>query len=201
MQNKPIIVGITGGIGSGKTTVCKVFETLGIVAYYADDRAKWLMEHDSRLMDNIKRLFGEQAYTNGRLDRAYLAGLAFQNPKLLDQLNALVHPAVGEDFAKWVKANQEKPILLKEAALLFETGSYRQLHKNILVVAPESLRITRVLSRDPHRSESDVKDIISRQMQDEEKLPLADFVIYNDGRSSVIKQVMEIYHALIHHKE
>ena len=197
MSNKPLIVGVTGGIGSGKTTVCKVFETLGAKTYYADDRAKWLMENDGELVDSIKKLFGENAFKEDKLDRQYIARAAFKDDSLLDQLNKLVHPAVGRDVEKWAKENQTSKLLLKEAALLFETGSYKALDKNILVTAPEEVRIQRVVSRDSHREANDVKDIISKQMKDEEKRPLADFVIENDGHKSVIKQVMNIYKELI----
>ena len=197
MTNKPLIVGVTGGIGSGKTTVCKVFETLGAKTYYADDRAKWLMENDNELIQNIKTLFGEKAYNAGRLDRKHIASMAFKDDSLLEQLNGLVHPAVSRDVEKWISENQDGELLLKEAALLFETGSFKALDKNILVTASEDVRIQRVTSRDNHRSEEDVKNIIANQMKDDEKKPLADFVIENDGRQSVIKQVMNIYDELV----
>ncbi|WP_424962419.1 dephospho-CoA kinase [Ekhidna sp.] len=197
MSNKPHIVGITGGIGSGKTTVCKIFETMGARTYYADDRAKWLMENDDQLIKNIKALFGEEAYREDKLDRKHIASMAFKDDSLLEQLNGLVHPAVSHDVVKWIDENQDARLLLKEAALLFETGSYKALDKNILVTAPEDIRILRVVSRDSHRSEQDVKNIIENQMKDEEKRPLADFVIENDGNQSVIKQVMNIYEELI----
>lgn len=197
MQNKPLIVGVTGGIGSGKTTVCKVFETLGARTYYADDRAKWLMENDADLIKSIKKLFGDDAYESGKLDRKHIARKAFQNDSLLKQLNELVHPAVGRDLKKWVSENQDVNMLLKEAALLFETGSYKSLDKNILVTAPEEIRIDRVAARDSHRMKKDIKDIIAKQMKDEEKRPLADFVIENDGNQSVIKQAMQIYDELV----
>ncbi len=197
MKTKPLIVGVTGGIGSGKSIVCKVFETLGAVTYYADDRAKWLMQNDNQLIKEIKELFGDDAYKNGQLDRIHIANRAFKDQSLLEKLNQKVHPAVAEDVAKWVQKNQSSHLLLKEAALLFETGSYKSLDKTILVTAPEELRIDRVVNRDTHRSEQDVKDIISKQMSDEEKLSLADFVIENDGKSSIIKQVTKLYDELI----
>lgn len=190
-------MGITGGIGSGKTTVCRVFETLGAITYYADDRAKWLMENDSQLINGVKDLFGEGAYHNGKLDRKHIAGQAFKDSSLLEKLNGIVHPAVARDIEGWVSKNQSAKLLLKEAALLFETGSYKSLNKTILVTAPEEVRIDRVAKRDAHRTKEDVRDIITKQMKDEEKIPLADFIIENDGTKSVIKQVMEIYNQLI----
>ena len=197
MASKPLIVGVTGGIGSGKSIVCSVFETLGAITYYADDRAKWLMENDSKLTNGIKSLFGEEAYKNGKLDRKQIADQAFKNSSLLEKLNGLVHPAVAADVEKWIQENQATKLLLKEAALLFETGSYKSLNKTILVTSPEEVRIKRVIKRDAHRSEDDVRDIIQRQMKDEEKIPLADFVIQNDGKESVIKQVLAIYEQLV----
>ena len=197
MKSKPPIVGITGGIGSGKTTVCRVFETLGAITYYADDRAKWLMENDSQLINGIKELFGEGAYQSGKLDRKHIAGQAFKDSSLLEKLNGIVHPAVARDVEEWVSKNHDAKLLLKEAALLFETGSYKSLDKTILVTAPEEVRIDRVAKRDAHRTKEDVRDIIQKQMKDEEKIPLADFIIENDGTKSVIKQVMEIYNRLI----
>ena len=197
MKNNPSVIGITGGIGSGKSTVCKVFESLGAITYYADDRAKWLMASDRQLINQIKDLFGEEAYNKNGLDREYIAGVAFKDKIVLEKLNKLVHPAVARDIKSWADEHSKAPLLLKEAALLFETGSYKELDKTILVTAPEKLRIKRVVDRDPHRSEEDVQLIIDKQMSEEEKIPLADFVITNDGSRSVIKQVMDIYALLI----
>lgn len=197
MNSRPLIVGVTGGIGSGKSTICKIFETLGAITYYADDRAKWLMVNDNTLIKEIKNLFGEEAYKNGELDRKHIAGIAFKDQSRLEKLNKHVHPAVAKDVEHWVKENSDAPLLLKEAALLFETGSYKALDKTILVTAPREQRIRRVVLRDSHRSEEDVKAIISKQLSDDEKTSLADYVIENDGKNSVIKQVMEIYPLLI----
>ena len=197
MKNKPLLVGVTGGIGSGKTTVCKVFETLGANTYYADDRAKWLMGNEENLVRQIQSLFGKESHSGGKLHREYIAAKVFKDSSLLKQLNELVHPAVARDFEEWTQENQDKNVLLKEAALLFETGSYKALDKNILVTAPEEVRVKRVISRDKHRTANDVKDIIANQLKDEEKKPMADFVIVNDGHQSVIKQVQKIYGELI----
>lgn len=197
MQSKSEIIGVTGGIGSGKTTVCKIFEVLGATTYYADDRARWLMENDSELVLQIKNLFGERAFSNEKLDRKFIASQVFNNESQLKKLNGLVHPAVAKDVAQWAIRNQNANLLLKEAALLFETGSYKNLKKNILVTAPEEVRIERVTTRDSHRSAQDVKDIIRKQMDDREKISLADFVIENDGKKSLIMQVMKIYESLV----
>lgn len=197
MTNKPTVVGVTGGIGSGKSTICKIFEVLGCKTYYADDRAKWLMENDLTLVEGVKNLFGDDAYLKEILDRKAIAEKAFKDSSLLKKLNDLVHPSVKEDFEKWVAENSDLKILLKEAALLFETGSYKELDQCILVVADEQTRIDRVIQRDAHRNEEGVKAIISKQMTDKQKIPLADFVIHNDGNESVIKQVLEIYSKLV----
>lgn len=191
------MIGITGGIGSGKSMVCKILETMGGIIYYADDRAKWLMEHDPVLVSKVTSLFGKQAYDNGKLSRSYLSWHVFNNDLLREKLNKAVHPAVASDVASWVAKYKAKGPLFKEAALLFETGSHKQLDKTILVVAPQQLRIARVLARDPQRSESEVRAIMSKQMRDEDKESLADFVLRNDGKHSLIKEVSELYQQLI----
>lgn len=189
-------IGITGGIGSGKSTVCKIFETLGIPIYYADERAKYLMNHDPELVAGITELFGPEAYLeNQELNRAYIAQIAFNDKDKLKQLNALVHPAVGRDGLDWQAAQQNVPYTLKEAALLYESGSYRSLDKIIVVTAPLELRIQRVISRDGARRE-DVESRISKQMPEEEKVQRADFLIHNDGQQALIPQVMAIHQQL-----
>lgn len=190
-------VGITGGIGSGKTTVCKIFETLGIPVYYADERAKWLMVNDSGLKQSIRQLLGEEAYDKeGRLDRGFIAGVVFQSPELLERLNALVHPAVALDLEKWQNQQTGAPYTLKEAALIYESGSNRLLDKIIVVTAPLEMRIRRVMERDGVSWES-VEARISRQMPEAEKVRMADFVIYNDGSRSLIGQVIEVHGKLV----
>jgi len=186
-------LGITGGIGSGKTTVCKIFETLGIPVYYADDRAKYLMSHDPVLIAGIIELFGSEAFLEPHLlNRAHIAQVAFNDKEKLNQLNALVHPAVAQDGLNWQAAQHNVPYTLKEAALLFESGSYRTLDKIIVVAAPLELRIQRVMARDEAKRE-EVEARISKQMPEAEKVKLADFVINNDGKSPLISQVMAIH--------
>lgn len=191
------MIGITGGIGSGKTTVCRIFEVLGAKVYYADDRAKWLMEHDEELVSEIEKLFGSAAYQNGQLNRKVIAAQIYKDDTLREKLNRLVHPVVGEDALQWERENQGHPLLVKEAALLFETGSYKQLDYTLLVTAPDEVRVARVVARDSHRSPEDVKAIISKQMSDSEKRPLADYEIINDGKHSLIQQVMGIFQKLV----
>jgi dephospho-CoA kinase len=190
-------LGITGGIGSGKTTVCQIFATLGIPIYYADERAKYLMSYDSVLIAGIIDLFGPAAYLEPQvLNRAHIAQVAFGDQSKLSQLNALVHPAVARDGLEWQAAQQGVPYTLKEAALLFESGSYRSLDQIIVVTAPLELRIARVMARDGATRE-EVEARIARQMPEEEKVRLADFVIHNDGRQALIPQVLAIHRNLL----
>lgn len=190
------MVGVTGGIGSGKSTVCQVFSILGIPIYSADERAKWLMTNDSGLKKELVSKFGESSYLpDGTLNRAFLAETVFSDPEKVATINSLVHPAVGRDFAQWAEA-QKSPYVIKEAALLFETGSADQLDVVINVSSPLKIRMARVLLRDPHRSEEQVNHIINQQMPDEEKNEKADFVIKNSENKMVIPQVLEIHQLL-----
>lgn len=171
------IVGITGGIGSGKTTVANFFKELGVPVYIADEEAKRLMASNAELRQKITGLFGEESYRDGKLNRKYLAGLVFNNPKKLEALNNLVHPAVAEDFRKWVSA-QQAPYVIKESALLFETGDYKNCDVTILVKAPLEERVRRVMHRDAASKES-VMGRISHQWPDEKKQMLSDYTIEN----------------------
>jgi dephospho-CoA kinase len=191
-----ISVGITGGIGSGKTSVCRFFKTLGIPVYYADERAKWLMEHDVDLKKKITDTFGSEAYINGILNRQFLAKTVFANDEQLKKLNALVHPAVGADTANWMQQQLHQPYVLYEAAILFESGSYKMLDKIITVFAPKELRLKRVIERDKV-SREDVEARMNKQLPDEEKMEKSDFVIYNDGSHTLISQILNIHQELI----
>lgn len=189
-------VGITGGIGSGKTTICHIFEALGIPVYFADGRAKWLMVNDPRLVTGIKQMFGEKAYySNGTLNRRFLARTVFNDPEKLKRLNGLVHPAVADDSDRWQRGQEGVPYTLKEAALLFESKNHLILDKVITVFAPEAMRIDRVVSRDEMSAE-EVRARMSKQMPEDEKLKMADYIIYNDGQQSLLPQVMNIHHEL-----
>ncbi len=189
-------VGITGGIGSGKTTVCKIFETLGIPVYYSDERAKWLIENDRELIFGIKALLGEQAYdADGHYNRPYVAKQVFTDKAKLQALNGLVHPAVFKDSQSWQQSQLEASYSLKEAALIFESGNYRLLDKVIVVTAPRALRIERVVKRDG-TSATAVEDRMNAQWPQEEKVKLADFLIHNDGKQPLIPQVIQIHRVL-----
>lgn len=190
------IVGITGGIGSGKSTVCRIFETLGIPIYRADDRAKYLMQNDADLVQKIKTTFGEEAYINGQLNRPFLAKTIFSDSNKTAKINALVHPVVGNDFNHWQR-EQQAPYVLKEAALMIESGSYKQLDFLINVFASIETRIQRVQKRDPQRSLEEIHGIIDKQVSEEQRTALSDFRIDNDGSSLIIPQVLAIHQQLL----
>src|SRR5690606_22490587 len=185
-----IKVGVTGGIGSGKSVVCRVFHTLGIPVFDADREAKRLMATDRGLIDAIRSEFGDAAYLDdGTINRSYLAGQVFGDPQRLDVLNGLVHPVAIRAGEEWAR-NQDGPYSIKEAALLFESGSFKWNDYTILVTAPEAVRIARVVQRDGVTPEQ-VRARMQRQWPDAEKARLADRTILNDGSHAIIPQVLE----------
>ncbi|EAZ81489.1 dephospho-CoA kinase [Algoriphagus machipongonensis] len=193
---QPLLVGLTGGIGSGKSTVAKIFEILGIPVYYADDRAKWLMANQPDLVESIKKEFGTESYLkDGSVNRNYLSKEVFSDPEKVKIINSLVHPAVGIDFQEWA-SSQNTPYVLKEAALIFETGNEKKLDHVINVSSPLKIRVMRILIRDPHRDEQQVNKIIDQQMPDETKNELADFVIKNVDNKLLIPQVLKVHETL-----
>lgn len=190
-------VGITGGIGAGKSTISQIFKVLGIPVYQADEHAKRLMNQDEGLKDSIKNEFGAQAYIHGEVNRDYLAGTVFNDPERLEKLNAIVHPVVQKDFEKWVSDHDHYQYLMKEAALLFETGSYKSLDRTIMISASESIRINRVLERDLFRTREEIEHIMARQMPENDKKKLAHYIIRNDENSLVLPQVLKIHKKLL----
>jgi dephospho-CoA kinase len=191
-------IGITGGIGSGKSTVCKIFNVLGVSSYDADSRAKAVMTTDGILMAAIEKEFGKLSFKpDGALDREYLSQVVFADDAKLTRLNALVHPRVVLDYEKWLVTQSHKPYVLKEAALLFESGSYKVLDKIIVVNTPLVLRTKRVLARDTNRSEEQVKNIMKKQLPEEEKLKRANFIVQNDEHHSLIDQVVKLHDILL----
>lgn len=187
-------VGITGGIGSGKSLVCRIFLGLGAPVYDADSHAKKLMTTDGILISNIKKEFGDLSYnTDGSLNRKHLSATVFNDTGKLEKLNSLVHPRVAHDYEQWVLRHGHHPYVLKEAALLYETGSYQQLDKIVVVTAPDELRIERVVRRDPQRSKEQVKAIIEQQMPQVEKVKRADFVVVNDETTLLVPQVLDLH--------
>lgn len=187
-------IGITGGIGSGKTTICKVFETLGIPVFYADTVAKQIMVTDRILIQGVKDAFGLDSYSaEGVLNNKHIAGIVFNDAAELAKLNELVHPAVFRAFDQWVQQVPESaPYILKEAALLFESESYKMCDQNILVIAPQDTKIRRVMERDGVSAEL-VKARMDKQFSDEEKIKLADHIIYNNETDSLIIQVTKLH--------
>jgi dephospho-CoA kinase len=193
-MHQPIQIGITGGIGSGKSLICRIFQVLNVPVYDADSQAKKLMTIDGILIDQIKKEFGSLSYDKeGVLNREFLSKTVFNQPEKLAKLNSMVHPRVAVDYNRWVHEQRGARYCLKEAALLFEAGSYQLLDKIIVVAAPDELRIRRVLQRDPYRNKTDVERIIKNQMSQEEKIKKSDFVIKNDESELVVPQVLKLH--------
>lgn len=184
-------IGLTGGIGSGKSTVAKIFETLGIPVYYADAEAKRLMNSSETLKKVIRQNFGEATYENDQLNRKYLAGIVFNNPEKLELLNALIHPVTINDAEQWMQ-QQSAPYSIKEAALLFESGATENLDFIVGVYAPQALRIKRVMKRDGLTADEIMKRI-NRQVNEEMKMKLCDFVITNNEQELLVPQVLKLH--------
>jgi dephospho-CoA kinase len=188
-------IGITGGMGSGKTTVCKVFETYGVAVYYADDRAKLVMNENAELRTQLKAFFGDDIYAeNNQLNRAKLAQMVFGDVDLLRKLESVVHPAVALDFEEWVnqKHFSGKAYIVKEAALLFESGSYKTLDQVVLVKAPLEERIERIIKRDNCSRETALQRI-EKQWPDEKKEPLSQHILYNTQNRLLLPQIIQLH--------
>jgi len=188
-------VGLTGGIGSGKSTVAGIFEVLGIPVYYADDAAKKLMNENPELKEKIIAHFGKDAYKNGTLNRSYLGQQVFKDKKKLALLNSLVHPITIRHGNEWM-GNQKTPYAIKEAALIFESGTQKDLDYVIGVYAPESLRVSRTVKRDNLSPEA-VLMRMKNQMDEDQKIKLCDFVIHNDEIEPVLPQVLTLHQRLL----
>lgn len=197
-DTKMKIVGLTGGIGSGKSAVLAVFTSLGIPCYESDTRAKKLMQEDPELIRKIKTLFGDDIYPREILDRSKLADLVFADKSKLNSLNTIVHPRVKKDF-QFFLTQQNAAYVIKEAAILFETGGAKDCDATILVTAPEKLRVQRVMKRDKINVEQ-IKSRMSHQWTDEKKIPLADYVINNIDWDKTLKKIEEIHKKLIDFK-
>ena len=186
-------IGITGNIGGGKTTVSRIFEILQVPVFYADDAAKKVMVADQILIDELKSTFGHEAYfSDGALNRKYIADIVFNNEAQLAKLNAIVHPAVFRAFDAWTANIKNAPYVMKEAALLFESSSYKMCDYSIMVTAPLELRIQRVMARNGLTRE-EVESRNARQFSEEKKTDLADYVIRNDDTELVIPQILELH--------
>lgn len=188
-------IGLTGGIGSGKSTAAQIFEVLGIPVYYADTEAKRLMNEDQELRTAISKLFGNEAYSNNMLDRKYISSIVFSDPAKLQLLNAIVHPATKKDGEEWMQ-QQTTPYAIHEAALIFEARVNERLDYVIGVSAPEALRIQRAMERDSVSREEILKRM-SHQLDEEIKMDNCDFVLINDEDKFLIPQVLELHQILL----
>lgn len=186
-----MIIGLTGGIGSGKSYVASLFKAKGVPVYISDIEAKKIMASEKNVIKAIIKLFGNEAYKNGKLNRVYIASQVFQNKEKLNRLNNIVHPAVALHFSNWLK-NQNFPFVIKEAAILFETGGYKKCNHTILVTAPKEIRLQRVMKRD-HITEIEVIKRMGNQWEDEKKIPLADFLIENIEKEKTKIKVNELF--------
>jgi len=187
------IVGLTGGIGSGKTTVAQIFKSLDVPVYNADEEAKLLMQNSTAIQQELINLLGEDCYINGQLNRSFVASRVFTNPRLLEKINAIVHPKVAAHFEQWC-SNQNAPYVIKEVAILFETNTQHLFDFIITVTAPVETRIQRVMDRD-HKSKKEVMSIMNNQLPDSDKINQSNFVIFNDKISD-----LEDKSVLIHNK-
>lgn len=191
----PLLIGLTGGIGSGKTTVARLFEELGVPIFYSDDEAKALYQRPE-IQHKIAEIAGHDVFDEGILNRKRLAEKIFSNQMIRQQVNGIIHPEVRKSFAEFVLRHAEEPYLINEAAILFESGSYRQFHKTILVTAPEQIRINRVRQRD-NADTDEIKKRMNAQWPDEQKIPLADLIIDNVELTETQKAVQKIHENLI----
>lgn len=191
-----LIVGLTGNIGSGKTTIATIFKILGIEVYNSDQAGHRIL-NDSTTIPQLVTLLGEEILdSNKKPIRSKIAAKVFNNNNLLEQLNAIIHPLVQADFKRWTEERIDSPFIIKESAILFEAGIDTTCDSTIVVTAPDTLRIERVLKRD-HLTEAEIKSRISKQWAEEKKISLASYIIKNDGESFVIPQVVDIYNKLM----
>lgn len=194
-MNTAPTVGLTGGIGSGKTTVAKRFEALGIPVYYSDDEAKKLYA-DPDIQKQINQIVQTDLFASGELDRAALSKILFSDPDIRARINAVIHPKVRENFARFCTRNSAAPYVMNEAAILFETGTYKTFRANVLVSAPEELRIQRIAKRDGLSREA-ILERIAAQWSEDQKMALADFVIHNGETDDLDRQVNAIHGELL----
>lgn len=194
---KPKLIGITGGIGAGKSTVSTICKHLGFKVYNSDQRAKEIVSEDSIIKKKLISFFGNNIYKNGVLDRKFLSDKIFNDKSSLQQINSIIHPAVKKDFNSWVINNSNEKILFKESALLFESGAYKELDKIILIVSDKNLRVSRVLNRDQNRSKKEIESIIDKQIDEVDAIKYADIVIDNNHKKMLLPSVIKEIEKLI----
>lgn len=187
---KPKLIGITGGIGAGKSTVSTICKHLGFKVYNSDQRAKEIVSEDSIIKKKLISFFGNNVYKNGVFDRKFLSDKIFNDKSSLQQINSIIHPAVKKDFNCWVTNNSNEKILFKESALLFESGAYKELDKIILIVSDKNLRVSRVLNRDQKRSKKEIESIIDKQIDEVDAIKYADIVIDNNHKKMLLPSVI-----------
>ena len=189
------LVGITGDIGSGKTTVSNIFSHLGYKVYNSDERAKYLMETDTNIVEKISDLLGDSAYKKGSLNKKLISQSIYNDHSLREKINAIVHPVTINDFNQWVTENKD-PILIKESALIYQSGSYKELNSIILVEARKDIRIKRVLERDKHRKKEEVLQIINTQKLKNKEDLNPDYILENNGENLLLPKVIHIIEEL-----
>jgi dephospho-CoA kinase len=189
------VVGLTGGIGSGKSVVASVFRALGIPVYEADYHARILTDEDPSLHDEIFSWLGPGYFINDKLNRPMVAGLVFRDPQALSKLNSIIHPRVRAHFHSWTQSQQNAPYMIHEAAILFESGFHKMMDKNILVTCPQDIRIQRIMERDGVTAET-ARSRMSQQWEDEKKVPLADYIISNTGKELIVPQIIQIHNQI-----
>tara|TARA_B000000532_G_scaffold239203_1_gene228479 strand:- start:39 stop:632 length:594 start_codon:yes stop_codon:yes gene_type:complete len=194
---KPKLIGITGGIGAGKSTVSTICKHLGFKVYNSDQRAKEIVSEDSIIKKKLISFFGNNIYKNGVLDRKFLSDKIFNDKSSLQQINSIIHPAVKKDFNSWVINNSNEKILFKESALLLESGAYKELDKIILIVSDKNLRVSRVLNRDQNRSKKEIESIIDKQIDEVDAIKYADIVIDNNHKKMLLPSVIKEIEKLI----
>ena len=194
---KPKLIGITGGIGAGKSTVSTICKHLGFKVYNSDQRAKEIVSEDSIIKKKLISFFGNNIYKNGVLDRKFLSDKIFNDKSSLQLINSIIHPAVKKDFNSWVINNSNEKILFKESALLFESGAYKELDKIILIVSDKNLRVSRVLNRDQNRSKKEIESIIDKQIDEVDAIKYADIVIDNNHKKMLLPSVIKEIEKLI----
>jgi len=194
---KPKLIGITGGIGAGKSTVSTICKHLGFKVYNSDQRAKEIVSEDSIIKKKLISFFGNNIYKNGVLDRKFLSDKIFNDKSSLQQINSIIHPAVKKDFNSWVINNSNEKILFKESALLLESGAYKELDKIILIVSDKNLRVSRVLNRDQKRSKKEIESIIDKQIDEVDAIKYADIVIDNNHKKMLLPSVIKEIEKLI----